>query len=58
MGAANSGGMMPIQQQHNSQGAFGNMQQSGQNLQPNMVQMQNTAQNHPNFQQSRPQNQQ
>ncbi|CAI9767124.1 unnamed protein product [Fraxinus pennsylvanica] len=59
MGAANSGGMMPLQQQqHSSQGAFGNMQQSGQNLQPNMVQMQNTAQNHPNFQQSRPQNQQ
>ncbi|KAL2462426.1 Mediator of RNA polymerase II transcription subunit 8 [Forsythia ovata] len=61
MGAANSGSMMPIQQQqqqHSSQGAFGNMQQSGQNLQSNMVQMQNTAQNHPNFQQSRPQNQQ
>ncbi|KAL2539095.1 Mediator of RNA polymerase II transcription subunit 8 [Abeliophyllum distichum] len=62
MGAANSGSMMPIQQQqqqqHSSQGAFGNMQQSGQNLQSNMVQMQNAAQNHPNFQQSRPQNQQ
>ncbi|KAH6831714.1 mediator subunit 8 [Perilla frutescens var. hirtella] len=62
MGAAgNAGGMMPIQQQqqqHGTQGAFGSMQQSSQNLQPGMVTMQNTQQNHPNFQQQRPQNQQ
>ncbi|XP_057769561.1 mediator of RNA polymerase II transcription subunit 8 isoform X1 [Salvia miltiorrhiza] len=60
MGAANTGGMMPIQQQqqHSAQGAFGNMQQSAQNMQPGMVTMQNTQQNHPNFQQQRPQNQQ
>ncbi|KAL1551865.1 mediator of RNA polymerase II transcription subunit 8 isoform X2 [Salvia divinorum] len=61
MGAANTGGgMMPIQQQqqHGAQGTFGNMQQSGQNMQPGMVTMQNTQQNHPNFQQQRPQNQQ
>lgn len=57
MGAANAGGMMPIQQQ----GAFGNMPQSAQNLQPGagMVPMQqNTQQSHPNFQQQRQQNQQ
>ncbi|KAH6793369.1 mediator subunit 8 [Perilla frutescens var. hirtella] len=63
MGAAgNAGGMMPIQQQqqqqHGTQGAFGSMQQSSQNPQPGMVTMQNTQQNHPNFQQQRPQNQQ
>ncbi|PIN23881.1 hypothetical protein CDL12_03392 [Handroanthus impetiginosus] len=60
MGAANTGGMMPIQQQqqHGTQGAFGNMPQSAQNLQPGMVPMQNTPQNHHNFQQQRPQNQQ
>ncbi|XP_042050426.1 mediator of RNA polymerase II transcription subunit 8-like isoform X2 [Salvia splendens] len=61
MGAANTGGgMMQIQQQqqHGAQGAFGNMQQSGQNMQPGMMTMQNTQQNHPNFQQQRPQNQQ
>lgn len=67
MGAGNAGGMMPMQQQqhqqqqqqqHGTQGAFGNMQHSGQNLQPNMMTMQNVAQNHPNFQQQRPQNQQ
>ncbi|KAK4427490.1 Mediator of RNA polymerase II transcription subunit [Sesamum alatum] len=60
MGAANAGGMMPMQQQqqHGTQGAFGNMPQSAQNLQPGMLPMQNTPQNHPNFQQQRPQNQQ
>ncbi|KAI3455738.1 hypothetical protein Pfo_012401 [Paulownia fortunei] len=59
MGAANAGGMMPIQQQqqHGTQGAFGNMSQNAQNLQPGIVPMQNTPQNHPNFQQQR-QNQQ
>ncbi|KAL0354377.1 UNVERIFIED_CONTAM: Mediator of RNA polymerase II transcription subunit [Sesamum radiatum] len=60
MGATNAGSMMPIQQQqqqHGTQGAFGNMQ-SAQNLQPGMLPMQNTPQNHPNFQQQRPQNQQ
>lgn len=61
MGAANPGSMMPLQQQqqqHGSQTAFGNMQQNMQNLQSNMVPLQNTPQNHPNFQQQRPQNQQ
>ncbi|KAL3632163.1 hypothetical protein CASFOL_025147 [Castilleja foliolosa] len=55
----NAGGMMPLQQQQQQSGAaFGNMsQQSGQNLQPGMVSMPNTAQTHPNFQQQR-QNQQ
>lgn len=58
MGAANPGTMMPIhqqQQQHGSQGAFGNMAQTVQNLQPNMVTLQNAQQN---FQQQRQQNQQ
>ncbi|KAL0441260.1 UNVERIFIED_CONTAM: Mediator of RNA polymerase II transcription subunit [Sesamum radiatum] len=61
MGATNAGGMMPIQQQqqqHGTQGAFANMPQSAQNLQPGMLPMQNTPQNHPNFRQQRPQNQQ
>lgn len=61
MGAANPGSMMPLQQQqqqHGSQTAFGNMQQNMQNLQSNMVPLQNAPQNHPNFQQQRPQNQQ
>ncbi|KAI3711921.1 hypothetical protein L1987_70470 [Smallanthus sonchifolius] len=54
MGAANPNTMMPIQQQqHGSQGAFGNMQQNTQNLQPGMVPMQNQQQNHTNFQQHR-----
>ncbi|KAK1414190.1 hypothetical protein QVD17_29931 [Tagetes erecta] len=59
MGAANQNNMMPMQQQqqHGSQGAFGNMQQNTQNLQPGMVpmqnQMQNQQQNHTNFQQHR-----
>ncbi|KAL3528491.1 hypothetical protein ACH5RR_007813 [Cinchona calisaya] len=61
MGGTNPGNMMPIQQQQQqlgSQGAFGNMQQNMQNLQPGMMPLQNTPQNHPNFQQQRPQNQQ
>ncbi|XP_021996995.1 mediator of RNA polymerase II transcription subunit 8 isoform X1 [Helianthus annuus] len=56
MGAANPNTMMPMQQQqqqHGSQGAFGNMQQNTQNLQPGMVPMQNQQQNHTNFQQHR-----
>ncbi|XP_057968602.1 mediator of RNA polymerase II transcription subunit 8 isoform X2 [Malania oleifera] len=63
---ANTGGMMPMQQQLQqqqqqqlgSQGAFGNMAQNAQNLQPGMVALQNAPQNHPNFQQQRQQNQQ
>ncbi|XP_050374407.1 mediator of RNA polymerase II transcription subunit 8 isoform X2 [Argentina anserina] len=62
MGATNTGGMMPIQQQqqqqHGSQGSFGNMAQNVQNLQSNMVQPQGTPQNQPNFSQQRQQNQQ
>lgn len=61
MGATNPGGMMPMQQQqqqHGSQGAFGNMQPNAQNLQPGMVALQNATQNHPNFPQQRQQNQQ
>uniref|UniRef100_A0A5B6Z5X9 Putative mediator of RNA polymerase II transcription subunit 8 isoform X1 n=1 Tax=Davidia involucrata TaxID=16924 RepID=A0A5B6Z5X9_DAVIN len=64
MGAANTGTMMPLQQQqqqqqqHGSQGAFGNMPQNASNLQPGMVALQNAPQNHPNFQQQRQQNQQ
>ncbi|KAL8242773.1 hypothetical protein R6Q59_013075 [Mikania micrantha] len=54
MGAPNSNTMLPMQQQqHGSQGAFGNMQQNTQNLQPGMVPMQNPQQNHTNFQQHR-----
>lgn len=60
MGATNPASMMPIQQQqqqqHSSQGAFGNMGQNIKNLQPGMVPLQNTPQNHTNFQQQRPQN--
>lgn len=60
MGAGNPGTMMPIQQQqqHGSQGAFGNMAQSAQSLQSGIVPLQNTHQNHANFQQQRHQNQQ
>lgn len=61
MGAANPGSMMPMQQQqqqHSSQGAFGNMPPNAQNLQSGMVPLQNTSQSHPNFQQQRQQNQQ
>lgn len=54
LGATNPNTMMPMQQQqHGSQGAFGNMQQNTQNLQPSMVPMQNQQQNHTNFQQHR-----
>ncbi|KAJ7962669.1 mediator of RNA polymerase II transcription subunit 8 [Quillaja saponaria] len=57
MGAGNPGGMMPIQQQqHSSQGAFSSMQPNAQNLQSSMVALQNTQQNHPNFNQQRQQN--
>lgn len=61
MGAANPGGMMPIQQQqqqHNTQGAFVNMAQNAQNLQSGMATLQSNPQNHPNFSQQRQQNQQ
>ncbi|KAK9931281.1 hypothetical protein M0R45_018563 [Rubus argutus] len=66
MGATNTGGMMPLQQQqqqqqqqqHGSQGAFGNMAQNAQNLQSNMVALQGTPQSHANFSQQRQQNQQ
>ncbi|PQP94089.1 mediator of RNA polymerase II transcription subunit 8 isoform X1 [Prunus yedoensis var. nudiflora] len=65
MGAANTGGMMPLQQQqqqqqqqHGSQGGFGNIPQNAQNIQSNMVALQGTPQNHPNFGQQRQQNQQ
>ncbi len=59
MGAGNPSTMMPMQQQqHSSQGAFGNMQPNAQNLQPGMVTLQNATQNHPNFPQQRQQNQQ
>ncbi|XP_074338905.1 mediator of RNA polymerase II transcription subunit 8 isoform X2 [Apium graveolens] len=61
LGAANPGTMMPIQQQqqqqHASQGTFGNMAGNAQNLQPGILPLQNTPQNHPNFQQQRQQNQ-
>ena len=61
MGGGNPGGMMPMQQQqqqqqHGSQGAYGNMAPTAQNLQPGMVTLQNTPQNHPNFSQQRQQN--
>ncbi|TQD87551.1 hypothetical protein C1H46_026903 [Malus baccata] len=66
MGAANTGGMMPLQQQqqqqqqqqHGSQGSFGNIPPNAQNLQSNMVALQGTPQNHSNFGQQRQQNQQ
>ncbi|KAM1305020.1 hypothetical protein ACFX13_022776 [Malus domestica] len=66
MGAANTGGMMPLQQQqqqqqqqqHGSQGSFGNIPPNAQNLQSNMVTLQGTPQNHSNFGQQRQQNQQ
>lgn len=60
MGGANPTGMLPLQQQGGSQGAFGNMQQpNAQTFQANMVALQNNPQNHQTtFSQQRPQNQQ
>lgn len=62
LGATNPGSMMPLQQQqqqqqHVSQGTFGNMAANAQNMQPGIVPLQNTQQNHPNYQQQRQQNQ-
>ncbi|XP_072065049.1 mediator of RNA polymerase II transcription subunit 8 isoform X4 [Arachis hypogaea] len=58
LGSGNPGGMMSIQQQQQlgSQGAFGGMASNAQNLQSNMVTLQNSQQNHPNFNQQRQQN--
>lgn len=60
VGVANPANVMPMQQQQSqqyaSQGAFANMPQNSQSLQPNMVSLQNTQQTHPNFQQQRQQN--
>ncbi|KAK4763110.1 hypothetical protein SAY86_008878 [Trapa natans] len=60
MGGANQTGMLPLQQQGGSQGAFGNMQQpNAQTFQLNMVALQNNPQNHQGaFCQQRSQNQQ
>jgi hypothetical protein len=55
MGAANTTGMMGMQQQQ--QGVYGNMQAGAQNMQQGMVGLQNQTQN-PNFPQQRQQNQQ
>ncbi|XP_057549744.1 mediator of RNA polymerase II transcription subunit 8 [Amaranthus tricolor] len=49
---ANQAGMMSLPQQQ--VGAFGNMSQNPQNLQPNMVPLQNAPQNLQNFQQRQP----
>ncbi|XP_077238498.1 mediator subunit 8 [Tasmannia lanceolata] len=58
MGATNPANMLQMQQQqHNSQGGFGNMQTNTQNLQSGMVTALQNAQN-PNFAQQRQQNQQ
>ncbi|MCD9558912.1 hypothetical protein HAX54_016603 [Datura stramonium] len=58
----NNPGMMSIQQQQQQQqqqhGTFGNMSQNTQNMQQGMMPLQNTPQNHPSFQQQRPQGQQ
>ncbi|CAM8940812.1 unnamed protein product [Rhodiola kirilowii] len=56
MGATNPTSMMQMQQ-HGAQGAFGNMATNAQNLQAGVGAMQNTQQNHPNYQQQRPPNQ-
>lgn len=55
MGATNPGNMMQMQQQQQQQqhGSFGNM---AQNLQ--QMPLQNVPQNHPSYQQQRPQGQQ
>lgn len=58
--ATNPASMMQMQQQqqHGTQGTFGNMAPNAQSLQPAMGgAMQNTQQNHPNYQQQRPSNQ-
>ncbi|KAJ8646091.1 hypothetical protein MRB53_007839 [Persea americana] len=57
MGAANSSNMVPMQQQqqHSTQGGYGNIPTNSQNLQPGMVNLQNTSQN-PNYPQQRQQN--
>ncbi|KAK4763988.1 hypothetical protein SAY87_013426 [Trapa incisa] len=50
MGGANQTGMLPLQQQGGSQGAFGNMQQpNAQTFQLNMVALQNNPQNHQGY---------
>lgn len=59
MGAGNPGGMMPMQQQqqqHGTQGAFGNMAPNAQNLQSGMAALQGNPQTHSNFGQQRQQN--
>nr|GLL17880.1 Mediator subunit 8 isoform 3 [Ipomoea trifida] len=53
MGATNPGNMMQMQQQQQQHGSFGNM---AQNLQ--QMPLQNVPQNHPSYQQQRPQGQQ
>uniref|UniRef100_A0A803Q4L1 Mediator of RNA polymerase II transcription subunit 8 n=1 Tax=Cannabis sativa TaxID=3483 RepID=A0A803Q4L1_CANSA len=58
MGAGNPGSLLQQQQQHNTQGAFGNMTQNAQNLQSSMATLQSNPQSHPNFGQQRQQNQQ
>lgn len=55
----NPGAMMPMQQQqHGTQGAFGNMAPNAQSLQSGMATLQSNPQSHPNFAQQRQQNQQ
>lgn len=56
MGTANPANMVSMQQQqHGTQGGFGNISTNTQNLQPGMVSLQNTSQN-PNYAQQRQQN--
>ncbi|XP_068637737.1 mediator of RNA polymerase II transcription subunit 8-like [Aristolochia californica] len=57
MGAANPSMVQMSQQQHATQGGFGNIPSNTQNLQPGMATLQNTNQN-PSFTQQRQQNQQ
>ncbi|XP_068641830.1 mediator of RNA polymerase II transcription subunit 8-like isoform X2 [Aristolochia californica] len=56
MGAASPSMVQMQQQQHGTQGGFGNIAPNTQNLQPGMVALQNTNQN-PSFTQQRHQNQ-
>ncbi|KAG9449233.1 hypothetical protein H6P81_009198 [Aristolochia fimbriata] len=56
MGAANPGMVQMQQQQHGTQGGFGNIPPNTQNLQPGMVALQSTNQN-ASFTQQRQQNQ-